>query len=987
MQMRAIAAILLSIVCLAAFAQTTASLTGVVVNGSGEKLPGVTVVVRSPSLQGERTEITDEAGAYSFPALPPGDYTVTFTLAGVSPATRSAHLQLGQLTRADAKITQIMHDTITVRADRFATIETPAVATNFTLGEIERLPVLRNQLQTAQMAPGVTANVLANGELSLSGGPGYDNLALVDGVVITENVRSQLRPMYVEDGIEETTVFTGAISAEYGRFTGGVINTITKSGGNEFSGSLRDSISSPSWSAQTPAKEAREDTISHVWEGTLGGYAVTDRIWFFGAARWAKNVTPRTTIAIPAFAGPPATAASPQLSYEELNDQKRYDAKVTGRITANQSIVGSLFRIGTKTQNSRFGNAIYDTASFTRQNNPESLVTLHYDGVLMQNSLLTGQYSRRKFGLQSGAFTTDLVSGTVLLDRANANTRFNSPSQCSICGVEHRDNKDAQLGASHFATTPLGTHDVDAGVDRFEEQRTPNGHQSGSDYLIFVTRVQYLNGQIYPVITPTSANGGNTFIRWSPILNAAEPNHLRTDSLFVNDRWNLNSHLSFNLGARYDKNHAVDSDGTLTSDDKRISPRLSAQYDIHGDGRHRVNASYSTYSSRIVDTIASSNQVAGNALSVDFAYKGPAINDKALTVAMPDAIRAILGTFTPSLTNASLLRPNGLRTVPGYSTYFDDTLVSPSVREMTLGYAQQIGANGFVRVDWIDRDWRDFYAQSVTKSTRHVTTPLGIAVDPALIRNSDNIARTYRGVEMQGRWNHRLLSTGINYTYSKLRGNDDGETQQGGPIANSDPSIFYPEFLNYANFSPKGWLQGDERNRVRAWASYQVLPSLSASVLWSFDSGQPYSAVGAINVTRFTGAPATTGYNAVPNGQYYFSKRGEFRTDDISSTNLALRWSYRWFFAQGDLLNAFNRSGVADPLRLALTVTTAATSSTFATFNPFTQTPIQCPTGAAAAQCQTMGAHYQLASNFGQPTSELAYQTPRTVRVSVGVRF
>src|ERR1043165_6057202 len=110
---------------------------------------------------------------------------------------------------------------------------------------------------------------------------------------------------------------------------------------------------------------------------------------------------------------------------------------------------------------------------------------------------------------------------------------------------------------------------------------------------------------------------------------------------------------------------------------------------------------------------------------------------------------------------------------------------------MTLGYAQQFGTDGFVRVDWINRDWQDFYAQSVTKSTRHVTTPLGLAVDPALVVNSDNIARTYRGVQMQGRWDHRLLSTGVNYTYSKLRGNDDGETQQNGRIANSEPATSY----------------------------------------------------------------------------------------------------------------------------------------------------------------------------------------------------
>jgi len=979
-------ALILLIAAMPLFAQTTASLIGVVENVDGTKIPGVAVTARSRALQGTEIAITDNSGTYNFPALPPGEYTLTFEAQGYQTYQENTTLQLAQRTRVDVLMKLPITDYITVHGGTPPAVETTDVAANFKLPEIERLPVLRNQLATAQMAPGVTANTLGNGELSISGGPGYDNLALVNGVVVTENLRSQMRPMYVEDAIEETTVMTGAISAEYGRFTGGVVNTITKSGGNVLSGSLRDSLSSPSWSAQTPAKEDRTDTLNHVWEATLGGYVMPDRIWFFGAGRLARNDTARQTIVVPAFAGTPASPASPQLSYNESNDQLRYEAKVTGRIAPSQSIVGSIFRISTKTKNSRFGNAIYDTASFTHQNNPDSLATLHYDGVFSQDFLVTGQLSKRKFGLQSGATSTDIVEGTVLLDRANANTRFNAPSLCAICGIEHRDNHDAQASVSHFASTPWGTHDVVAGVDRFEEERVPNNHQSGSDFLLFVTRVQYLNGNLYPVITPTSANGGNTFIRWNAILNPAASNHLRTDSLFLNDRWNITPRFSLNLGARYDRNHAADADGTVASKDSRVSPRLSAQYDLNGDGLRRVNASYSIYSSRLVDTIASSSQSAGNALSVDFSYKGPAINDKNLTVPLPDAIRSVFANFTPSLSNPSLLRPNGTRSVPGYSTYFDGTLASPSVREMTLGYAQQILNQGFVRVDLIDRDWRDFYAASVTPSTQHVTTPLGLAVDLALQRNSNNLQRTYRALQLQGRWNHNDLSTGIDYTYSRLRGNDDGETAQAGPIANSDPSMFYPEFLNYANFSPAGWLQGDERHRIRAWASY-VLRSLSAALLWSFDSGQPYSAVGAVNVTRYPGAPANPGYNAIPNGQYYFSKRGEFRTDNISSINLALRYTFHHFFAQGDLLNVFNRSSVADPLRIGTTVSTAATSSTFATFNPFTQTPIQCPTGAPAAQCQAMGANYQLATNFGQPLSELAYQTPRTVRLSLGVRF
>ena len=79
-------------------------------------------------------------------------------------------------------------------------------------------------------------------------------------------------------------------------------------------------------------------------------------------------------------------------------------------------------------------------------------------------------------------------------------------------------------------------------------------------------------------------------------------------------------------------------------------------------------------------------------------------------------------------------------------------------------------------------------------------------------------------------------------------------------------------------------------------------------------------------------------------------------------------------FAQSDLLNAFNRAGIADPTRIGTTVTTAATSTSLQTFNPHAETPVE-------------GVHYQRAANFGQALNNLAYQTPRTVRLSLGFRF
>jgi hypothetical protein len=983
--------------CTNVFAQTTASLTGAV-TANGAPLAGVEVTVTSPALQGTRSAMTGEAGVYHFAALPPGAYHISFTHGGFQPVAIDAMLRLSQLARADATMQVNASETITVAASTPSVLESPQVSTNLPLVEIERLPVPRNQLATAQLAPGVTVNGVSNGQLQISGGPGYDNLVLVNGVTVTENTRGQIRPMYVEDAIQETTVLTGAISAEYGRFSGGVVSTITKAGGNDFTGSLRDSLSSPGWSAQTPAAETREGALSHVWEGTLGGFVLRDRLWFFSAGRWAKNDTARQTVAIPGFANP-ASSASPAISYNEGNDQKRYEGKLTAQLTPRHSVAASYFTIDTQGSDVRFNNNIYDTASLTTRDDPESLLAAHYQGMFAANVMGEAYYSARKFSDRTGAFATDIVGGTVLLDRSNNNTRFNSPTLCGVCDVERRNNDDVLLrGHAFFDSGRAGSHDLVAGVDRFSERRYANNHQSASDFSLFVTRVQSADGAIYPVITPSNANGGGSFIRWNPILVAANEDDLRTDSAFVNDVWSA-GRWQFSGGLRWDRNHAVDADGVVTSNDHKLSPRLGVQYDVRGNGRQRASVAYAEYVSRIADSIASSNQAAGNAAAIDFAYRGPAINDRALTTPLADVIRMVFDYFNTTQGGTANrapnnLRANGVRTIPGYATYFDGSLASPSVRELSAGYGAELGRSGYVRADAIVRDWRDFYVASVTTATRHTDTPLGIPVDLTLLRNSNNPRRAYRAIQLQARWSPRRFDSGVFYTLSTLRGNDEGDNPANGAVPNVDPSIYYPEFFAYDRAAPVGSLPGDERHRVRAWAGYtfdlrRVL--LSASVLHSFDSALSYSIAAPINLTRYAGAPANPGYAAVPNGIYYFSDRGALRVDDIQSTDLALRASLRFggleWFAQGDLLNAFNRAGIADPQRIGTTVNTAANSTTFVPFNPATQTPVECPRGAAASVCTAMGANYQLAANFGQPLNDLAYQRPRTVRLSLGFRF
>src|SRR5262249_50291469 len=152
--------------------------------------------------------------------------------------------------------------------------------------------------------------------------------------------------------------------------------------------------------------------------------------------RKEKTDAPFSTLKIPASAASgtvPATPASDPINYSQSTDAKRYEGKLTGQITPKHSIVGSYLKIDSTSQNTRFTGAIYDLASLTPRSDPESLASAHYSGVITSNFLLEGQWSQRKETFaNNGARFTDLIKGTLLLDRANGNARFNSATFCGV---------------------------------------------------------------------------------------------------------------------------------------------------------------------------------------------------------------------------------------------------------------------------------------------------------------------------------------------------------------------------------------------------------------------------------------------------------------------------------------------------------------------------------------------------------------------------
>ncbi len=107
----------------------------------------------------------------------------------------------------------------------------------------------------------------------INGAFAFDNVFMLNGVDVNDNLFGSPQNLFIEDAIEETQVLTSGISAEYGRFSGGVVNAITKSGGNTFSGSLRLNLTNPAWTNETPFEEEngieRDSTVNRTLRGDV----------------------------------------------------------------------------------------------------------------------------------------------------------------------------------------------------------------------------------------------------------------------------------------------------------------------------------------------------------------------------------------------------------------------------------------------------------------------------------------------------------------------------------------------------------------------------------------------------------------------------------------------------------------------------------------------------------------------------------------------
>ena len=381
--------VFLAVVCLTLSAALTGAqvptgtISGRVADSSGAVLPGVTVTATSPNLQGSRVVVTSTFGDYVLPLLPPGAYTVTFELTGFQTVTHKADVASTEAVPLNAELgVGAFAEQITVVGEARSFAETVQTGTTLQQSLMSTLPSSRSLTAAMGMAPNVKATgpggtTGGDGSFTIAGAMAYDSVFLLNGVAITENIRGQPFSLFIEDALQETTISTSGISAEYGRFGGGLVNAITKSGGNEFSGSYRLGINNDDWRAVTPFHETKLDKVVPTHEYTVGGPVVRNTLWFFNAGRFRTAEESRQTTVT-------------NLSYPRTDEEKRYEGKLTYTVMPGQVVKGSYTKIQQAINNANFQN-VMDTRSLYVQDQPQDLLSLNYNGVMGNKLFLEGQ--------------------------------------------------------------------------------------------------------------------------------------------------------------------------------------------------------------------------------------------------------------------------------------------------------------------------------------------------------------------------------------------------------------------------------------------------------------------------------------------------------------------------------------------------------------------------------------------------------------------
>jgi outer membrane receptor protein involved in Fe transport len=914
--------------------ETTGTLTGKLTDTQGLAVPGATVTVTGP--QGARSFTTDTDGRFNAPFLTPGTYSVRAELSGFKAVDiTGVSVQLGQTTDVGIKMeVGGLTETVTVTASQVV-IDASSTTTGSVLSSelLERVPVGRRVSDALYLAPGVSSSGSAGrGNPSISGGSGLDNQYVVDGVNVTNQGYGALGSYSIIFGslgnatpfdfIKEIQVKTGGYEAEYGQSTGGVVNVVTKSGSNQFRGSLFAYARPGALQADYKEFQSENGTVQFGANEQsdagfeINGPIVRNKLFFFGAFNpsWETRE----------FKAPAGFPLESMGFVERKRTNINYSAKATWQLAANHRLDASFFGdpstgdMGPQRVSALLAETTsrYSELSKFGGNNQ----TLRYDGVLSPTFLIEASFANARNQIEE----LPAVDEWFVQDRRVTPTIVTGGIGFFEAGNDSQNRQFKIKGTNIFS-----------------------GHQVSYGFQYDNVLYSQVNDRTGPTFTTsdgrTTATGGSIDILndvfFGSIYRVTRANFntgRETDqkyyNFFVQDSWKVNDRLTINPGIRYEQQSLS---GTLVENfelKNNWAPRVGVIYDVLGNGRSKLYGNFGVFYARIP------NDLAARALSADDGVSRADYFDAGLTRPIPNGVATQVpggGVITQHLqvagTGASLIDPDAKLSfknefVFGYEfEAMANTSLGLRYIRRTIGRVlEDVAAAPMVAYDLGLTTGVDYILRNPSPADEVLFPELGAAFEEP-IHNYDAVELTLDR-RFSGKWQGTA-----SYRWSRLNGTfegfyreDNGQSDPGitslYDFPTNDPSYTaiggaqfgYPGDIRFLGDLGRGPLPLDRPHQFKLYGNYAATENLGIGLAFNGSSGKPLTALAA-NPNYHNGGeiplgPRGSGIQTIDG----FKERTPFEYQLDAQASYAIRFGDRRVTLLADAFNLFNLQRVVD---------------------------------------------------------------------------
>jgi len=582
--------------CIRSLAIETGEIQGRVLDEYNEGLPAVEIIAQSPSLQGIRTIFSLKNGDFNFPLLPVGKYTLNFKLEGFSSVIQeNVIVRLGRVTYLTVamKLSKIKEEIIVIATPPLIDKTSTDTSYLFSSKDLERIPVQnRTVVDVIKFTPGVTGvrvntrrGISTEGQPSFRGEGEEGNNWIVDGLSIS-GVRLKNSGMSLNfDSIEEIQVISDPFSPEYGSAYGGIINMVTKSGSNDFTGEFSlvfmDKKLQSSRKEQLAVVSEPDKFSNYNWYFNLGGPIIKDKLWFFLSNNFFTDTEQTRDTTVDYLFVPEG---------KKTTRNNNLFTKLSYAINNNHNL--SLTAIFSKSLGQKGGTGIPDL--FEHKNFSDLIFRINYKGILNSSTFIEaglGQVKRDSF---IEPIDEDLNLAQYYIEDLAQNIHN---SYGNITDDQKRLDFNIKL-TKHLETQTIGHHEINMGFEYYafssefavdftgkrEDLFPDNGFDSGTKFYF----KSWKDGQRTP--TFFYEYGEFNFI-----------NSARGIGIFLKDKISW-KRFTLMAGLRSQTQLCLDNNNEKLwswNFNDFLSPRLSLAVDITGDGKNVLKLGWGRFSDLI----------------------------------------------------------------------------------------------------------------------------------------------------------------------------------------------------------------------------------------------------------------------------------------------------------------------------------------------------------------------------------------------------